>query len=140
MKAEGGQSVFQSREERDSSELGGSSGGYGFSARIPLKDIAPGLYVLRVEAQSRVGDRPIGVARDGRQRAAIAHDLRGSRAVNLSHLLHQPHLPPRTGRTCCRTCRTAPAPAHRTAPAAPRGTSEPHRTCRTRAHLPHPLR
>ncbi|MEZ5283383.1 MAG: VWA domain-containing protein [Vicinamibacterales bacterium] len=56
--AEGGQSVFQTREERDSSELKGSSGGYGFSARVPLKDVAPGLYVLRVEAQSRLGDRP----------------------------------------------------------------------------------
>jgi VWFA-related protein len=59
MKAEGGQTVFQTREERDSSELAGSSGGYGFSARIPLKDVAPGLYVLRVEAQSRVADRPV---------------------------------------------------------------------------------
>ncbi len=58
MKAEGGQTVFQTREERDSSELGGGGGGYGFTARIPLRDIAPGLYVLRVEAQSRVGDRP----------------------------------------------------------------------------------
>ncbi len=58
MKAEGGQTVFQTREERDSSELGGSSGGYGFSAKVPLRDLSPGLYVLRVEAQSRVGDRP----------------------------------------------------------------------------------
>jgi hypothetical protein len=57
MKSEGGQTAFQTRDERDSSELAGSSGGYGFSARIPLKDIAPGLYVLRVEAQSRVADR-----------------------------------------------------------------------------------
>jgi VWFA-related protein len=57
MKAEGGQTVFQTREERDSSELAGSNGGYGFSARIPLKDIPPGLYVLRVEAQSRIADR-----------------------------------------------------------------------------------
>jgi hypothetical protein len=57
MKAEGGQSVFSTREERDSSELGGGSGGYGFSARVPLKDLTPGLYVLRVEATSRTGDR-----------------------------------------------------------------------------------
>jgi VWFA-related protein len=63
LKAEGGQTAFQTREERDSTELGGSAGGYGFSARIPLGDIAPGLYVLRVEAQSRVGDRPT-VARE----------------------------------------------------------------------------
>jgi VWFA-related protein len=58
VKAEGGQTVFQTAEERDSSELKGSSGGYGFQARIPLKDVAPGLYVLRVEATSRLGDRP----------------------------------------------------------------------------------
>ena len=63
MRAEGGQSVYQTREERESSELAGSSGGYGFLSRIPLRDIAPGLYVLRVEAQSRIGDRP-SVARE----------------------------------------------------------------------------
>lgn len=63
MKAEGGQTVFQTREERDSAELKGSSGGYGFAARIPLRDIAPGLYVLRVEAQARVADRA-AVARE----------------------------------------------------------------------------
>jgi hypothetical protein len=57
MNAEGGQTVFQTREERDSSELAGNSGGYGFTARVPLKDIAPGLYVLRIEAQARVADR-----------------------------------------------------------------------------------
>lgn len=58
VKAEGGQTVFETREERDSSELKGSAGGYGFTARIPLKEMAPGLYVLRVEAVSRLGDRP----------------------------------------------------------------------------------
>jgi hypothetical protein len=58
VKAEGGQTVFQAKEERDSSELAGSSGGYGFSGRVPLKDVAPGLYVLRVEATSHIGDRP----------------------------------------------------------------------------------
>ena len=63
MKAEGGQTVYQTREERDSSELAGSSGGYGFATRIPLRDIAPGLYVLRVEAQARIEDRP-SVARE----------------------------------------------------------------------------
>ena len=29
----------------------------GVAARVPLKDMAPGLYVLRVEATARVGDR-----------------------------------------------------------------------------------
>jgi VWFA-related protein len=57
-KAEGGQTVYQTREEHDSSELAGSAGGYGFQARIPLKNFAPGLYVLRVEAITRIGDRP----------------------------------------------------------------------------------
>jgi VWFA-related protein len=63
VKAEGGQTVFQTREQRDSSELGGNSGGYGFSARIPLRDLAPGMYVLRIEALSQVGNRP-AVARE----------------------------------------------------------------------------
>jgi hypothetical protein len=58
VKAEGGQTVFETKEERDSSELKGSAGGYGFTARIPLKQMAPGLYVLRIEAISRFGDRP----------------------------------------------------------------------------------
>lgn len=58
LKSEGGQSVFQTREERDSSELAGGPGGYGFTTRIPLKDIAPGLYVLRVQGTSRIGDQP----------------------------------------------------------------------------------
>ena len=58
VKAEGGQTVFQTREEHDSSELAGSAGGYGFQTRIPLKAFEPGLYVLRVEAITRIGDRP----------------------------------------------------------------------------------
>jgi hypothetical protein len=58
VKAEGGQSVFETREEHDSSELAGSAGGYGFQARVPLKALAPGLYVLRIEATARLGDRP----------------------------------------------------------------------------------
>jgi VWFA-related protein len=57
VKAEGGQTVFQTREEHDSSELAGSAGGYGFQTRIPLKSLAPGLYVLRIEAISQIGDR-----------------------------------------------------------------------------------
>lgn len=57
VKAEGGQTVFESREERESSELGGKAGGYGFSGRVPLKGLSPGLYVLRVEARSLSTDR-----------------------------------------------------------------------------------
>ena len=62
-KAEGGQTVYETKEEHDSSELAGSAGGYGFEARVPLKGFAPGLYVLRVEAVTRIGDRPT-VARE----------------------------------------------------------------------------
>lgn len=58
IKAEGGETVFQTREQHDSSELAGSAGGYGFQTRAPLKGFAPGLYVLRVEATSQIGDRP----------------------------------------------------------------------------------
>ena len=58
LKSEGGQAVFQTREERDSSELAGGPGGYGFTARIPLRDVAPGLYVLRVQGTARIGDQP----------------------------------------------------------------------------------
>ncbi|MDP1568784.1 MAG: VWA domain-containing protein [Vicinamibacterales bacterium] len=58
LKADAGPTVFQTSEERDSSELQGRAGGYGFAARIPLGDVAPGLYLLRVEAASRVGNQP----------------------------------------------------------------------------------
>jgi VWFA-related protein len=60
VRVEGGTSVFQHREERASSELGGARGGYGYTAQIPLKDVSPGLYVLRVEARSRLrSDEPV---------------------------------------------------------------------------------
>jgi len=58
VKAEGGTAVFSTREERDSADLKGSAGGFGFEARIPLKSLAPGLYVLRVDATMRIDDRP----------------------------------------------------------------------------------
>ncbi len=55
--------MFQTKEERDSSELNGSSGGYGFTGRVPLKDLAPGLYVLRVEATASLGD-PVSINKE----------------------------------------------------------------------------
>jgi VWFA-related protein len=63
LRAEGGQVVRNTSEQRSSTELQGSSGGYGLTARIPLTDVAPGLYVLHVAAQSLAGDRP-QVSRD----------------------------------------------------------------------------
>jgi hypothetical protein len=56
--ADEGKVMFKADEVRDSSELGGQKGGYGYQARIPLKDLAPGRYVLKVEAHSRLGSTP----------------------------------------------------------------------------------
>jgi len=53
-----GKVMFKNEEQRDSSDLGGKSGGYGYTATIPLKDLPPGKYVLKVEAKSRLGQTP----------------------------------------------------------------------------------
>jgi VWFA-related protein len=53
-----GRVVFKTEEPRDSADLGGKTGGYGFMTRIPLKDLAPGNYVLTVSAKSRLGSTP----------------------------------------------------------------------------------
>lgn len=63
LRAEGGRVIQQVTEERSSTELQGSSGGYGFTARIPLADAAPGLYVLHVEGRSRANPDTV-VSRD----------------------------------------------------------------------------
>jgi hypothetical protein len=53
-----GKVLFKTEEVRDSTDLAGKSGGYGYAARVPLKDLALGSYVLRVEAKSRLGKTP----------------------------------------------------------------------------------
>ena len=50
-----GKVVFKDESERASSELQGARGGYGHTERIPLRDLGPGVYVLKVEARSRLG-------------------------------------------------------------------------------------
>jgi VWFA-related protein len=50
-----GKVMFKTDETRDSSDLGGQRGGYGYTTQVPLKDLAPGRYVLKVEAKSRLG-------------------------------------------------------------------------------------
>jgi hypothetical protein len=55
LRAEDGRVVLSATEERESTEVRGG-GGYGFAGRLPLTDLAPGLYVLHVEGKSRVGD------------------------------------------------------------------------------------
>jgi VWFA-related protein len=51
-----GRELFKTNEERDSADLGGKTGGYGYMTKIPLKDIAPGDYVLTVSARTRLGN------------------------------------------------------------------------------------
>ena len=58
-----GKVLFKTDEVRDSTDLGGARGGYGYTTKIPMKDLAPGLYVLKVEAKSRLGNTPV-VGRD----------------------------------------------------------------------------
>jgi hypothetical protein len=59
-----GSVVFQDREERSSADLQGGSGGYGYSLQIPLRDVPPGVYVLRVEGRSRVEGAAPALGRD----------------------------------------------------------------------------
>ncbi len=56
--SEEGKLMSKAEEARDSSELQGSRGGYGHAARLLLKDLSPGSYVLSVTARSRLGDMP----------------------------------------------------------------------------------
>src|SRR5438874_6198997 len=53
-----GRVLFKTDETRDSTDLGGARGGYGYTTKIPMKDLAPGRYVLKVEAKSRLGNTP----------------------------------------------------------------------------------
>ena len=50
-----GKTVFTTSDERRSEELQGASGGYGYATQIPLRGMASGRYVLRVEAKSLAG-------------------------------------------------------------------------------------
>jgi hypothetical protein len=59
-----GRILTQNTDERSSTELKGQQGGYGFTARIPLRTLEPGLYVIRVEGRTRIGDRENAIGRD----------------------------------------------------------------------------
>jgi hypothetical protein len=55
-----GRVMFTNNEMRDTSELGGKRGGFGYVTRVPLKGLAAGLYVLTVSAKSTLrNDAPI---------------------------------------------------------------------------------
>ncbi len=63
IRSDDGREVFRIEDERSSAELEGGRGGYGYTARVPLKGLAPGLYVLTVSARSTLG-KPVTVSRD----------------------------------------------------------------------------
>jgi hypothetical protein len=64
IRTDDGRVVKQDEQQRDSTELQGGKGGYGFSTILPLADLEPGLYVIHVEARSRVAGPESGVGRD----------------------------------------------------------------------------
>ena len=61
--ADDGKVVQTKADERKSSELQGSTGGYGYTNQFPLGTFAPGRYVLRITAKSRL-DKGEGVTRE----------------------------------------------------------------------------
>ncbi|HZP48294.1 MAG TPA: VWA domain-containing protein [Vicinamibacterales bacterium] len=52
-----GKVMFKTDESRDTADFQGKTGGFGYTTRIPMKDLAPGLYVLTVSARSRLGNQ-----------------------------------------------------------------------------------
>jgi len=56
VKADDGRVVFTNSQERSSEELHGTPGGFGYAVRIPIKGWVPGLYVLTIEAKSRLNN------------------------------------------------------------------------------------
>jgi VWFA-related protein len=58
LRGEDGRVLVRRTEQRSSKELLGKSGGYGFTATLPLTDVEAGTYIIHVEARSSVGARP----------------------------------------------------------------------------------
>jgi VWFA-related protein len=56
VRADDGRIVFNKHEERSSEELHGTPGGFGYTFRIPLQGWTRGLYVLEVEAKTRLSN------------------------------------------------------------------------------------
>jgi hypothetical protein len=54
--ADDGKVVHTAEDERKSEELQGARGGYGYTTTIDTKTLAPGRYVLRVEATTLLTD------------------------------------------------------------------------------------
>jgi hypothetical protein len=58
LRTDEGREIFRQEDQRASTDLEGSRGGFGYTARVPLKGAQPGLYVLKVEATSRMDKVP----------------------------------------------------------------------------------
>ena len=56
VKADDGRVVFTNSAEYSSDQLHGTPGAFGYAVRIPIKGWTPGLYVLSIEARSRLKD------------------------------------------------------------------------------------
>ncbi len=53
--SDSGRLVFMNEEERSTEDLGGKPAGFGIGKTLLLSDFEPGVYVLKVEARSRLG-------------------------------------------------------------------------------------
>ena len=75
-----GHGALQDRRGARLERAAGATGGYGYTARIPLTELAPGLYVLNVEARSRLGDHVSASAPGAgpRSRRCGAHAMRAA--------------------------------------------------------------
>jgi VWFA-related protein len=56
LRSDQGRVMFKNEEERSTADLAGKPGGFGYATTLALSDFDPGLYVLRVEARSRLGN------------------------------------------------------------------------------------
>ena len=65
MLSDEGKTVFTTSDERRREELKDSprGGGYGFLSKVPMSGLAPGRYVLRVDARPTLGN-PAPIARE----------------------------------------------------------------------------
>jgi VWFA-related protein len=59
VRTDDGTQVFKSEEARESKEIGGARGAFGYLVRVPMQDLVPGRFVLTVEAKARVGGDPV---------------------------------------------------------------------------------
>src|SRR5215510_14794612 len=56
LRSDDGRVVFKNEDERSTADLAGKPGGFGYATTLSLSDFDPGLYVLKVEARSRLGN------------------------------------------------------------------------------------